>query len=92
MTATARILGALEGDGGTARVVPRHAVQTVDGQPFVFVEHTPGKYEMRPVERGSEIEGDVEITRGLRGDETVVVDGSFILKSEALKSQMGAND
>jgi membrane fusion protein, heavy metal efflux system len=92
MTATARILGEIAGDGGTALVVPRHAIQTVDGQPFVFVERAPGKYEMRPVERGAELDDDVEITRGLTADETVVVDGSFILKSEALKAQMGAND
>ena len=92
MTATARILGAAAGDGGTALVVPRHAIQTVDGQPFVFVQREPGKYEMRPVERGTELDDDVEILRGLDAKETIVVDGSFILKSEALKAQMGAND
>lgn len=92
MSANARILGAAVGDGGIALVVPRHAIQTVDGQPFVFVQREPGKYEMRPVERGAELDEDVEILRGLKADETVVVDGSFILKSEALKSQMGAND
>ena len=92
MTASARILGAAAGDGGTALVVSRHAIQTVDGQPFVFVQREPGKYEMRPVERGAELDDDIEILRGLKADETVVVDGSFILKSEALKAQMGAND
>jgi cobalt-zinc-cadmium efflux system membrane fusion protein len=92
MTASARILAAAEGDGGTALVVPRHAIQTVDGQPFVFVQREPGKYEMRPVERGSELDDDVEILRGIDAKDTIVVDGSFILKSEALKAQMGAND
>ncbi len=92
MTANARILGEAAGDGGTALVVPRHAIQTIDGQPFVFIQHEPGKYEMRPVERGAELDDDVEILRGLDAKEIVVVDGSFILKSEALKAQMGAND
>ncbi|HSO32208.1 MAG TPA: efflux RND transporter periplasmic adaptor subunit [Labilithrix sp.] len=92
MTASARVMGAAVGDGGTALVVSRHAIQTVDGQPFVFVQREPGKYEMRPVERGAELDDDIEILRGLKADETVVVDGSFILKSEALKAQMGAND
>jgi cobalt-zinc-cadmium efflux system membrane fusion protein len=92
MPASARILAAAEGDGGTALVVPRHAIQTVDGQPFVFVQREPGKYEMRPVERGSELDDDVEILRGIDAKDTIVVDGSFILKSEALKAQMGAND
>ncbi len=92
MTASARILGEAAGDGGTALVVSRHAIQTVDGSPFVFVQREPGKYEMRPVERGTELDDDVEILRGLDAKDVVVVDGSFILKSEALKAQMGAND
>ncbi|MFO0739582.1 MAG: hypothetical protein U0270_27030 [Labilithrix sp.] len=64
----------------------------IDGQPFVFVEHTPGKYEMRPVQRGTSLDGDVEILRGVTAEEIIVVDGSFILKSVALKGQMGTND
>jgi len=92
MTATARILGAVEGDAGTAIVVPKSAIQTIDGQPFVFVEKDKGKYEMRGIERGADIDADVEVVRGLSGDETVVIEGTFILKSEALKAQMGAND
>ncbi len=96
LTASARILGAAASvtDGGTpnAVVVPKSAIQNIDGQPFVFVEKEKGKYELRPVERGDDIEDDVEIKRGVADGEPVVVDGAFILKSEALKSQMGAND
>jgi cobalt-zinc-cadmium efflux system membrane fusion protein len=99
MTASARILGAAAGAAGdagaalaSAVVVPRSALQSIDGQPFVFVEKEKGKYELRPVERGDDIEDDVEIKRGVADGEPVVIDGAFILKSEALKSQMGAND
>lgn len=92
MTATARILGATVTDGGTVLAVPRAALQTVDGQAFVFVERTPGAYAMRPVERGNEVDGEVEILRGVAPDDAVVTEGSFILKSEALKAQMGSND
>lgn len=92
MTATARILGASEADAGSVLVVPRIAVQTIDGQAFVFVQREAGKYEMRAVERGSEVDGEVEVARGLVAGDTIVTDGSFILKSEALKAQMGAND
>ena len=28
----------------------------------LFVERTPGAYAMRPVERGNEVDGDVEMT------------------------------
>lgn len=94
MTATARILGTPDGDGGaTVLAVPRGAIQTVDGQPYVFVERAPGKYELRPIERGADLDGsEVEIARGVGPNDTVVVDGAFILKSELLKSQMGSND
>jgi cobalt-zinc-cadmium efflux system membrane fusion protein len=92
MTSTARILGELEGDGGTVLSVPRGAVQTIDGQPFVFVEKERGKYELRPIERGADLEDGVEVVRGLVAGETVVEGGSFILKSEVLREQMGAND
>ncbi len=102
MSASARVLGAVEasgsGDGGadagSANVVtvPHGAVQTVDGAPFVFVEKSTGKYEMRAIERGQDYEGVVEVTHGLSGGEPIVVEGSFILKSEVLREQMGSND
>jgi cobalt-zinc-cadmium efflux system membrane fusion protein len=72
--------------------VPRASVQAIDGQPFVFVDHGSGKFELRAIEQGAELEDGVEIKQGLTGAETVVTDGSFILKSEVLRSQMGAND
>jgi membrane fusion protein, heavy metal efflux system len=94
MTATARIVGTAQGADAGASVmsVPKLAIQTVDGQPFVFVEKAKGKFELRPVERGAELETEVEITRGLSQGEKIVVEGAFILKSELLKDQMGTND
>jgi len=95
MSATARIVGAPElVDGGAATVVtvPRGAVQAIDGAPFVFVEKEKGKYEMRAVERGQDLPGKAEIVRGLAAGEPVVTEGSFILKSEVLREQMGSND
>lgn len=102
MSATARVLGAVEAagsadggaDAGSSDVVtvPKGAVQTIDGAPFVFVEKSKGKYEMRAIERGQDYEGVVEVTHGLSGGEPIVVEGSFILKSEVLREQMGSND
>lgn len=105
MSATARILvqdpgplAALDGgsaEGGAAPepiLVPREAVQAVDGQPFVFVERGAGRYELRAIERGKDYEGRVEVIRGLSAGETIVCGGSFILKSELLREQMGKND
>jgi membrane fusion protein, heavy metal efflux system len=92
MTATARIVGAPEPGAPEVLSVPRASIQTVDGQPFVFVDHGSGKFELRAIDRGAELEDGVEIKQGLTGAETVVTDGSFILKSEILRAQMGAND
>jgi membrane fusion protein, heavy metal efflux system len=93
MTATARILGAPFGDaGGSVIAIPKAAIQTIDGQPFVFIEKEKGKYELRPIEKGADLESEVEITRGLVEADRIVVEGSFILKSEILKDQMGTND
>lgn len=95
MSATARVLGAPEKtDGGSSEVVtvPRGAIQTIDGAPFVFVEKAKGKFEMRAVERGQDLAARVEILRGLLAGEPVVSEGSFILKSEVLREQMGSND
>ncbi len=98
MSATARVLGAPEkGDGGVLEVVtvPRGAIQTIDGAPFVFVEKGEkgsGKFEMRAVERGQDLAANVEILHGLLAGEPIVSEGSFILKSEVLREQMGTND
>jgi cobalt-zinc-cadmium efflux system membrane fusion protein len=91
MTASARIVSTAA-QGTEVWSVPRTAVQSIEGQPFVFVDHQGGKFELRPIETGVELEEGIEIKRGLTGDETLVTDGSFILKSEVLRSQMGAND
>jgi membrane fusion protein, heavy metal efflux system len=92
MTATARILAVPEAGAPPVISVPRGALQTIDGQPFVFIEVGGGKFELRAVERGVELEQGVEIKQGLTGEETIVTEGSFILKSEFLRSQMGSND
>ncbi len=91
MTASARILGESQ-DGGVATLIPKSALQSVDGLPFVFIELKPGHYRLVALEKGEEFENDVEIVRGLKGDETIVTEGAFLLKSELLKEQMGAND
>lgn len=98
MTATARIVSSVTdpatADAGPSNVLqlPKIAVQSIEGQPYVFVEKQHGHFELRPVMLGSEIEEHVEIVRGLDGSENVVTDGSFLVKSELLREQMGSND
>jgi cobalt-zinc-cadmium efflux system membrane fusion protein len=78
---------------GTAEatvVVPRMAVQRVQDIDLVFVQTAAGEYEVRRVKTGTR-EGDrVEIVDGVKPDELVVVEGSFLLKTETLKGSIGA--
>jgi cobalt-zinc-cadmium efflux system membrane fusion protein len=93
MSVTARVLHDDPGvDAGTVMWVKAASVTLIDGQPFVFVEKKPGTYELRAIERGDEVEGRVEVTRGLAAGEPIVTEGTFVLKSELLKEQMGKND
>ncbi|MGC8761595.1 MAG: efflux RND transporter periplasmic adaptor subunit [Bryobacteraceae bacterium] len=68
--------------------VLQSAIQDVNGQPTVFVETGPGRFEPRPVETGRAIDRLVEVRRGLRAGERVAVEGGFVLKSQLLKSTL----
>jgi cobalt-zinc-cadmium efflux system membrane fusion protein len=88
MSATARIpLGSGEGVVG----VPAEAVQRCDAGWCVFVPKDPGHFESRPVGRGRELGGEIEILSGLAAGETVVVHGAFLLRAEAEKQEGGAD-
>ncbi len=78
-----------EGAPRTVLVVPPTAIQTVDGRPSVFVDEGSGRFALRPVTLGAEQDGLVEIASGLDPGERIAVSGSFVLKSELLKSSAG---
>jgi len=70
--------------------VPAGAVHFFGDRPFVFVKLEDDLYEVRRVTTGSKQAGDVEIRGGLMQSELIVADHSFIIKSELLKSRLGA--
>ena len=72
--------------------VPQTALQTLEGRNTVFVQKEPGVYLRRPVETGHTFEGFTEILSGVRSGETVVTEGSFVLKSEFAKAELEAED
>lgn len=76
--------------GPDALVVPRAALLSDEGRSFVFVRHQGEYWVRRPVETGRSSGGQVEITKGLAGGETVATEGCFLLKSDVLRSKMGA--
>jgi membrane fusion protein, heavy metal efflux system len=76
--------------GPDALVVPRAALLSDEGRSFVFVRHHGEYWVRRPVEPGRASGDQVEIRKGLSGGETVVTEGCFLLKSDVLRSKMGA--
>jgi cobalt-zinc-cadmium efflux system membrane fusion protein len=74
--------------GAAVLAVPVAALQRLDEKWVVFVPRKEShSFEIRPVGRGRDLGGDVEILSGLKGGETVVVDGAFLLKAEAEKAK-----
>lgn len=75
----------LFGGGGaqSAVTVPASAVVDRGQQQFVWVEVSPGSFSPRQVVVGARTADRVEIVSGLAGGETVVVEGGFLLDSEA---------
>ena len=70
--------------------VPKAAVLEDEGRSFVFVHHQGEYFVRRPVVRGRTWAGWVEIKKGLEPSQTVVVEGAFLMKSDVLRSKMGA--
>lgn len=72
---------------GQVVAVPIAAVQRVGDKWSVFVPKGPGTFEAKPVGRGRDLGGEVEILSGLTPGEEVVVDGAFLLKAEFDKAR-----
>lgn len=82
------VQGSLESRGGTHEVlaVPDDAIQTIEGEPSVFVATPGGGFAVKVVAVGERVGNRRAIVGGLDGRETVVVAGAFNLKAELLKS------
>ena len=73
---------------GKVVAVPIAAVQRVGDRWAVFAPGgAPGVFEVRPVGRGRDLGGEVEILSGLAPGDPVVVDGAFLLKAEFDKAR-----
>jgi membrane fusion protein, heavy metal efflux system len=84
------VQGEVLGAVGTREVLtlPADAVQTINGEPVVFVRTAPDRFAARPIEIGERAGGRRVIAKGLDGSERVVVTGAFNLKAEFLKSSL----
>jgi cobalt-zinc-cadmium efflux system membrane fusion protein len=76
------------GERKPALLVPSDAIQQINGQDAVFARTEGTHFTVRAVQAGQTSGGKTLITDGLKPGETIVVRGSFILKSQLLKSTM----
>ncbi len=76
------------GDMGAAILtVPVSAVQRVRNEWCVFLPKDANHFEIRRIGRGRDLGGEVEVLSGLTANETIVVDGAFLLKAQAEKGE-----
>jgi cobalt-zinc-cadmium efflux system membrane fusion protein len=80
------------GGSAPALFVPQEATQEVNGQTVVFVRTAPNRFEARPVQTGRPLAGELEILQGLSAGEMVATRGSFILKSQLLRSTLAEEE
>ena len=70
-------------------LIPDGALQTDGENQIVFVALDSNKFEKRVIKLGLEQQGRVQVLEGLKAGDKVVTEGSFILKSEMLKGELG---
>ncbi|MCO5333533.1 MAG: efflux RND transporter periplasmic adaptor subunit [Pyrinomonadaceae bacterium] len=71
--------------------VRSEAVQRLGDQTIVFVPRASenGVFEVRNIEAGADIDGYTRIVKGLQFGESVVTNGSFVLKTQLEKGAIG---
>lgn len=82
--------GTTESSGQELAVIS-DAIQREGDKTIVFVPKTdePGAFEIREIEIGGEFEGYTAVKKGLELGESVVTKGSFTLKTQMQKGEMG---
>ena len=71
----------------TTATVPKDAVQSIGNQQVVFVAtDKPEEFILRPVQVGPEANGFYPVLDGLSAGDRVVVQGSFLLRAEWMKT------
>jgi cobalt-zinc-cadmium efflux system membrane fusion protein len=85
MLATARIVVGLPKQVLT---VSGEAIQQINDSDVVFVRKSEDRFDIRPVHLGDMFNSRVVVLEGIKPGDAVVTHGSFLLKSELLKSSI----
>lgn len=75
-----------------ALVIPREAVQDIEGRSVAFVETGPGRFEPVQVTVAGAFDGRVEVKKGLKEGDRIAARGAFTLKGELLKDELGEEE
>jgi membrane fusion protein, heavy metal efflux system len=79
----------VEGSSRKSVFIPEEAIQDLNGGSVVFARKGDTSFEPQPIEISNRLNGRAEIRAGLNEGDTIVTRGSFIVKSELLKSKVG---
>lgn len=80
---------ALPSDTPAVLAVPEGALQELEGKKVLFVTENGTEFEPRKLELGRASGGMLEVTSGLKEGERYAAKGSFLLKSELQKGELG---
>ena len=80
---------ALPADTPPVLAVPEEALQEFEGEKVLFVTEDGTEFEPRKVELGRAAGGMAEVLSGLKEGERYAAKGSFLLKSEMQKGELG---
>jgi cobalt-zinc-cadmium efflux system membrane fusion protein len=78
-----------EGESTQAIFLPEEAIQDINGSATVFVRSNGDTFRAQAVQIAHRLNGEAEIAAGLKPGEEVAVKGSFVVKSDMLKNQIG---
>ena len=84
-------VSALLGDPLESLQVPSESVHELDGAMYVFVREESDLFAIRRIEVGPRTQsGNTSVLTGLTAKDNVVTGGSFTMRTEFLKSRLGA--
>jgi len=72
-----------------AIVIPLSALQMIEGQTTVFVQHAQNEFEPQVVQTGRRDHQQVEVLQGLKLGQMYVSENAFVLKAQSQKSSFG---
>jgi cobalt-zinc-cadmium efflux system membrane fusion protein len=86
MLASAQIV--VVGASRSVLLAPSDAIQQINDFDVVFVRKSEDRFEVRPVRLGDMFNGLVVLLEGVKPGDAIVTHGSFLLKSQLLKSSI----